>query len=781
MRQIVEPVDQARSDAVLQRPRKTEAFVHRDPGDDAGVILIALDGGSELIHQSLLRLRGVLVKVGHLGPDQEAKPIRPVEPAGVFNFLVLARPVEAERLRELDVVTEIGVGCGRVPTAGKVSLVQHQSLNVGLAIQQETPVARPDRAQPEITFDSIEVAAAIVHEPDRELIEHRTLRTPAVHFRKGQSTTPVPSGTRADGPSLPGDVELDAGIPIGRSHLELQRALVEPGPEAEGADMTLRHWLEPDRLPDAGRGRVEDPFRFLLPCLFAPWQAAIGCRVVGPHHQLVVPATRHGGDVDAERGVAALVPRHLDVIDPDGRRVIDRTKMEDQPIRVRAGEATPVPDGIVERALADARERGLIGEGHDDRSIEVGCVKAELPGAIEARPMPPAQPRARVLGTRSRRQCLSPSDGQRLNVRRMGTFPDGFLFGTAQSAHQVEGGNVNSDWWAWEHASGTACVEPSGDACDFYHRYGDDLVLMAGLGLNALRFGIEWARIEPEEGEFSRAALDHYRRILLGCREHGLAAIVTFHHFTLPRWLQAKGGFVFGVNPPGRKGDIDGMWRVAGNVLEAHRRGAAVIRAEAHVPAGVTLALPDLQYEDGATPGAHPLELNARVSDQFFELARDDDFVGVQTYTRNRFGPQGLRGPHAELGKRLPPEQPDTTQLGQEVYPQALGNTIRRAWQRTGGTPILVTESGIATAFDEKRIRYVDAAMREVLACLAAGIEVRSYLYWSLLDNFEWSLGYGPTFGMVAVDRQTFARRPKPSAHWFGEVARARALPDPLV
>jgi len=85
----------------------------------------------------------------------------------------------------------------------------------------------------------------------------------------------------------------------------------------------------------------------------------------------------------------------------------------------------------------------------------------------------------------------------------------------------------------------------------------------------------------------------------------------------------------------------------------------------------------------------------------------------------------------------------------------------------------------LATAFDEKRIAYVDAALREVQACLAAGIEVRSYLYWSLLDNFEWSLGYAPTFGMVAVDRQTFARRPKPSAHWFGQVARARAVPAP--
>ncbi len=402
----------------------------------------------------------------------------------------------------------------------------------------------------------------------------------------------------------------------------------------------------------------------------------------------------------------------------------------------------------------------------------------------------------------------------------MGSFPDGFLFGTAQSAHQVEGGNVNSDWWAWEHAHGTPCVEPSGDACDFYHRFRDDVALMAGLGLNALRFGIEWARIEPEEGEFSRAALGHYRRVLGSCREHGLAPIGTFHHFTLPRWLQAKGrflfdgfpalferyceraagalgdliayactinepeglgegGFVLGVNPPGRKGDIDGMWRVAANVLEAHRRGAAGIRAQSGIPTGVTLALPDLQYEDGATPGEHQVELNSRVSDQFLELARDDDFIGVQTYTRNRFGPQGPRGSHVEWGKGLPKERAQTTQLGQEYYPQALGNTIRRAWKSTGGTPILVTESGIATVFDEKRISYIEAAMREVLACLAGGIEVRSYLYWSLLDNFEWSLGYGPTFGMVAVDRETFARHPKPSAAWFGEVARARALQDP--
>ena len=399
----------------------------------------------------------------------------------------------------------------------------------------------------------------------------------------------------------------------------------------------------------------------------------------------------------------------------------------------------------------------------------------------------------------------------------MATFPANFLLGTATSAHQVEGGNTNSDWWEWEHREGTPCAEPSGDACDFYHRYRDDIVLMSGLGFNAFRFGIEWARIEPARGEFSAAALAHYRRVLATCREHRITPIVTFHHYTLPRWLQEAGGFLFdefpqlferycaraaaalgdliayactinepeglgeggyilGVNPPGRKGDIGAMWRVVEHVLDAHRRGAAAIRAEAGIPVGVTLALPDLQYEDGASPGDSHVELNSRVSDRFFELARDDDFIGVQTYTRNRFGPEGPRGTHVEWGKPLPVETENMTQLGQEYYPQALGNTIRRAWSSTGGTPILVTENGIATTDDAKRRRFIDTALREVLGRMAEGIDVRSYLYWTLLDNFEWSLGYAPKFGLVSVDRTTFARTPKPSAYWLGAVARAGEL-----
>jgi beta-glucosidase len=398
-------------------------------------------------------------------------------------------------------------------------------------------------------------------------------------------------------------------------------------------------------------------------------------------------------------------------------------------------------------------------------------------------------------------------------------FPDGFLFGAAVSAHQVEGNNTNSDWWWWEHIKSTPCHEPSGDACDFYHRYRDDIAMLAGFGLNSFRFGIEWARIEPAEGEFSLATLAHYRRVLDVCHEHGIAPIVTFHHFTLPKWLHDHGGLAYegfpklferycdraaqalgdrigyactinepqglgssgwllGVNPPGHTDDRDGAQRALDHLLHAHQLGAAAIRSRAHIPVGVTLAMPDVQYEDGAQPGNTSLELESRVNDWFLELARQDDFIGVQTYTRFRIGPEGPRSPGhdwSDITRELE-ETDHTTQMGYEYYPQALGGAIRRASRACPGVPILVTENGIATSTDEKRIAYIDTALREVLRCVAEGIDVRGYVYWSLLDNFEWVFGYEPKFGLVAVDRQTFTRHPRPSASWLGAVAKSGAV-----
>jgi beta-glucosidase len=386
-------------------------------------------------------------------------------------------------------------------------------------------------------------------------------------------------------------------------------------------------------------------------------------------------------------------------------------------------------------------------------------------------------------------------------------FPEGFIWGTATAAHQVDGGNWNNDWWAWEHDPESPCREPSADACDHWHRYPEDIGLLADLGFNAYRFSLEWSRIEPEEGEFSLVALDHYRRMAACCRERGLEPIVTFHHFTTPRWAAARGGWtepqtadrfaVFcaraaghlgdtmgractlnepnivalmgyrvGVFPPGAR-DVELRHRANEVFVDAHRKAVAAIRGAAPVPVGLTLSMADWQAVDGGE--AKRDQERRDMEDVFLEATEGDDFIGVQTYTRFRVGPEGMRAPAA--GTRLAP------QMGYEFAPEALEATIRRAWEVTR-LPVLVTEHGIGTADDAERIEFVGRGLPGVLACLADGIDVRGYVYWSLLDNFEWVLGYGPTFGLVAVDRETQARRAKPSAKWLGAIARANALPE---
>jgi beta-glucosidase len=386
-------------------------------------------------------------------------------------------------------------------------------------------------------------------------------------------------------------------------------------------------------------------------------------------------------------------------------------------------------------------------------------------------------------------------------------FPDGFLWGAATAAHQVEGGNVNNDHWELEHAPHSPFVEPSGDACDSFHRWPEDLDLVAGAGLNTYRFSLEWSRIEPEEGEFSRAALDHYRRIVDGCRERGLNPIVTLVHFTMPRWLLHDGGwtgpkagdriarftefvvpalagaeYVATLNEPNlmaaqpvmagmamRGEPIKGLPRPDQGVTDAliglHGRMTEVLRGTG-LRTGWTLIGRENIAEDGGEEVLR--EERAAFEDQFLVVSRDDDWLGLQIYTAARFGPDGLIAPAPEV---------QTLAHGMEYRPQALGAAVTRATEVLPGTPILVTENGIATADDEQRIRFTTDALRGLAEAIAGGADVRGYVHWSLLDNFEWLLGYRPTFGLVSVDRQTFARTPKPSLAWLGEVARRNALP----
>ncbi|CAN5601084.1 hypothetical protein BH18ACT1_BH18ACT1_02910 [soil metagenome] len=200
--------------------------------------------------------------------------------------------------------------------------------------------------------------------------------------------------------------------------------------------------------------------------------------------------------------------------------------------------------------------------------------------------------------------------------------------------------------------------------------------------------------------------------------------------------------------------------------VDAHRKAVDAVKGvRADLPVGLTLAMQDVQAVAGGE--ARRERILAGLEDVYLDAATGDDFIGVQTYSRTRIGPDGDLGPEAGV---------EITIMGYEVWPDALAATIRRAWQETDSTPILVTENGIATTDDADRIEYVRRALAGVLDCIDQGIEVQGYTYWSALDNFEWAYGYGPTFGLVAVDRQTFARSPKESARWLGAVARANAL-----
>jgi beta-glucosidase len=387
------------------------------------------------------------------------------------------------------------------------------------------------------------------------------------------------------------------------------------------------------------------------------------------------------------------------------------------------------------------------------------------------------------------------------------TFPEGFVWGVAAAAHQIEGGNWNNDWWAFEHAPDTPCQEPSGDCCDSYHRYADDIALVRDLGFASYRFSIEWSRIEPEDGEFSRAALDYYRRMLAACHEAGVKPAVTFHHFANPRWFANMGGwengesadrfaryceravaqlgdlitigctinepnivslmgYLVGVFPPGHH-DMSEYAQVNENLKAAHRRAYDALKSgPGDFPVGSCVAMGDWWAPEGADEA---LERTRQMHEgQHLEITKGDDFVGVQAYSRTRLDERGLPlGP--EEGVEV------VSSMGYEFWPAALEVAIRHA-ANVSGAPIYVTENGLGHDDDTRRIAYVTDALEGLGRCVADGIDVRGYYYWSLLDNFEWALGYVPKFGLVEVDRESFTRTPKPSASWLGGLARANRL-----
>lgn len=417
-----------------------------------------------------------------------------------------------------------------------------------------------------------------------------------------------------------------------------------------------------------------------------------------------------------------------------------------------------------------------------------------------------------------------------------------FLIGAATAAHQVEGNNIHSDYWICEHVKHSDYVEPSGDACDHYNRYEEDIALLAKAGGNAYRFSIEWARIEPTEGHFDMSEVEHYRKMLTCCKASGITPVVTLHHFSSPAWLIRRGGWrrEYVVNAFARYaafiakelgGDLsyvctineanmgfqlhkviddmrkagqkkEGAVQVGTNdgldlkkillgmfeqgwafkcspfgvntflkprsqkqekiVMAAHRAAKeAIKKAAPHCKVGLTMSLFDYQPTEGGKAMAD--KLWQEDFGWYLPYIRDDDFLGVQNYSRKIVDENGAREPA--------PGAP-LTQMGYEDYPASIGHVLRKVAESFNGE-IIVTENGIGTDDDARRCEFIKEAFNGVMSAKEAGVFVNGYFYWSLLDNFEWQAGYAKTFGLIAVDRETQNRYPKESLPVLGKLLSA--------
>ncbi|WP_199913644.1 GH1 family beta-glucosidase [Tateyamaria sp. Alg231-49] len=435
-------------------------------------------------------------------------------------------------------------------------------------------------------------------------------------------------------------------------------------------------------------------------------------------------------------------------------------------------------------------------------------------------------------------------------IHKRSDFPDGFLFGAATSAYQIEGHKFGGAGRAmWDDFAATpgnvVRAEDGALACDHYHRYGADLDLLKDAGFDAYRFSTSWARVMPDGRNVNPEGLDFYDRLTDGMLERGLKPCATLYHWELPSALADQGGWrnrdiagwfgdftgavmerlgdrmysvatinefwcvswlshFLGHHAPGLR-DIRATARAMHHVLLAHgtsierMRGlgvqnlGAVFNMEWAAPAddspeaAEAAALYDDIYNhffvSGAFKGTYPDRLVTALGDHFPEGWQDDmatisaplDWAGINYYTRSLLAADDGPWPHLRAV-----EGPlEKTQMGWEIYPKGLHDfLVRTAREYTGDLPIYVTENGMSNADtvvngavdDAARIAYFNSHLSAVRNAIGKGVPVKGYMAWSLLDNYEWALGYEKRFGMVHVDFETLERIPKASWHAFKQM-----------
>jgi beta-glucosidase len=380
-----------------------------------------------------------------------------------------------------------------------------------------------------------------------------------------------------------------------------------------------------------------------------------------------------------------------------------------------------------------------------------------------------------------------------------------FLWGAAISAHQTEGLNSTSDWWAFEQdVLAQKGAEPSGSAVDHWHRYREDIDLLANAGLNAFRFSIEWARVEPEQGTINEDAVRHYADVLAYAKSKGIHTCVTLWHFTLPAWAASKGGILShevrgrfaayaGLCGSRFKKDVD-LWLTMNEpmvyLMEGYRHGrwppcerskSRAVRAffalrSMHRRAYEALKRQRIeQIGIAASAIAYLTDPSSRIAPilkliqafhgfiwnaMFFVGEKHrHDFIALNYYITDIAGSRGE-------------DREPSDDMGWKCRPEGLRALIR--WASKKRLPIYITENGTATNDDGARIQYLQKHLDVIDGARKEGIPIFGYFHWSLLDNFEWDKGFSKPFGLVAVDRETFERTPKASLWAYGEYARRR-------
>jgi beta-glucosidase len=383
-------------------------------------------------------------------------------------------------------------------------------------------------------------------------------------------------------------------------------------------------------------------------------------------------------------------------------------------------------------------------------------------------------------------------------------FPDGFLWGAASASYQVEGGIYNNDWAKATKESGK--VPPANESGDHYNKYESDFDIAKSLGQNCQRISIEWSRIEPEQGRFDQNEINHYRKVIQAMNECGLKPFVTLWHFTLPTWFSDKGGFeqkdapetfskycsfVVGqlddlcVNfstmneplvwlsqgywrggwPPFKKRKLFKTIKVFNNLVRAHNLSYKKIKAQ-NKNLDINFVKHNISLVSNWTPWSKIAKFFSFIVWNrlfIYKTIKNTDSIGINYYFHRQLFKFGV--------KKYP-----KSDMGWDLNPDGLYNVLRNL--KRFNKPVYVTEAGLADEKDKYRADYIRGLVKSVHKAIEEGVDIRGFMYWSIIDNFEWAEGFWPRFGLVEIDYESpeKTRTIRQSAYVYKDICENNGL-----